>query len=151
MSTSDSSNTGNSKLSISLVRSPAGWTGVGQWTDYHEYRVVYRGLLHGEHADGTIDVEAGQGLGVAPRRVGAILHARRGRRGIRHGMHAGVLARRGSSGYVSGADSYRVGSATEPIVPELRAGEMPKIHNGRSSLAERWESAKLGWRAVSFG
>jgi hypothetical protein len=65
MSTSDSSNTGNSKLSISLVRSPAGWTGVGQWTDYHEYRVVYRGVLHVEHADGTIDVEAGQGLDVA--------------------------------------------------------------------------------------
>ena len=59
-------NTGESRVSITLVHSPAGWKGVGQWADYHEYRVVYQGVLHVEHADGTIDVEAGQGLDVAP-------------------------------------------------------------------------------------
>jgi ethanolamine utilization protein EutQ (cupin superfamily) len=58
-------NTGNSKVSITLVHSPAGWTGVGQYADYHEYRVIYKGTLHVEHADGEIDVEAGQGLDVA--------------------------------------------------------------------------------------
>ena len=38
--------TGNSKLSITLVHSPAGWTGVGRCADYHEYRVIYKGTLH---------------------------------------------------------------------------------------------------------
>jgi mannose-6-phosphate isomerase-like protein (cupin superfamily) len=57
-------NTSESKISITLVRSPAGWEGVGQYADYHEYRVVHKGLLRVEHAEGTVDVEAGQGLDI---------------------------------------------------------------------------------------
>jgi mannose-6-phosphate isomerase-like protein (cupin superfamily) len=59
-------NTGESKLSITLVHSPAGWLGVGQYADYREYRVVYKGVLHVEHEDGILEVEAGQGLDVGP-------------------------------------------------------------------------------------
>src|SRR6476646_6333955 len=59
-------NTGEAKLSITLVNSPAGWIGVGQYSDYREYRVVYRGLLRVEYEGGTLDVEAGQGLNVSP-------------------------------------------------------------------------------------
>jgi hypothetical protein len=59
-------NTGEGKLSITLVHSPAGWVGIGQYSDYREYRVVYKGLLHVEYEDGTLDVETGQGLEVSP-------------------------------------------------------------------------------------
>jgi mannose-6-phosphate isomerase-like protein (cupin superfamily) len=59
-------NTGDGKLSITLVHSPAGWQGVGQYSDYREYRVVYKGLLRVEHEGGTLDVESGQGLDISP-------------------------------------------------------------------------------------
>lgn len=59
-------NTGESKLSITLVQSPAGWQGVGQYADYREYRIVYKGVLHVQYEDGTLEVEAGQGLEVNP-------------------------------------------------------------------------------------
>ena len=59
-------NTGEAKLSITMVHSPAGWIGIGQYSDYREYRVVYRGLLRVEHADGILEVETGQGLDVSP-------------------------------------------------------------------------------------
>jgi ethanolamine utilization protein EutQ (cupin superfamily) len=59
-------NTGNAKVSITVVHSPAGWVGVGQYTDYHEYRIVLKGLLQVEHAEGTMDVEPGQALDIPP-------------------------------------------------------------------------------------
>ena len=59
-------NTGDARLSITRVQSPAGWVGVGQYSDYHEYRLVLAGLLHVDHPDGAFDVEAGQGLDIAP-------------------------------------------------------------------------------------
>lgn len=59
-------NTGESKISITMVHSPAGWEGVNQYGEYDEYRVVVRGMLHVEHAAGTIEVEAGQALHVKP-------------------------------------------------------------------------------------
>jgi hypothetical protein len=59
-------NTGDAELSISRLQSPSGWLGVGQYSDYHEYRLVLAGLLHVEHADGAFDVEAGQCLDIEP-------------------------------------------------------------------------------------
>jgi mannose-6-phosphate isomerase-like protein (cupin superfamily) len=59
-------NTGDAKLSITRVQSPPGWVGVGQYSDYREYRLVLAGLLHVDHADGAFDVEAGQGLDIEP-------------------------------------------------------------------------------------
>src|SRR5215471_5810089 len=59
-------NTGESDVSITRVHSPAGWEGVWQYSDYHEYRVVLKGSLRVEYTDGTMDVEAGQGLDVEP-------------------------------------------------------------------------------------
>jgi mannose-6-phosphate isomerase-like protein (cupin superfamily) len=59
-------NTGDSKISITLVHSPAGWEGVNQYGEYHEYRVVLKGMLRVEHPGGAIDVEAGQALSVKP-------------------------------------------------------------------------------------
>jgi len=60
-------NTGNSKLSISRVQSPSGWVGVGQYADYHEYRLILAGELHVELPDGeALDVPAGQALDIEP-------------------------------------------------------------------------------------
>jgi ethanolamine utilization protein EutQ (cupin superfamily) len=59
-------NTGESKLSLTHVQSPAGWVGVGQYSDYHEYRLVLSGMLQVEHDDGSFEVQGGQCLDVAP-------------------------------------------------------------------------------------
>jgi hypothetical protein len=65
-------NTGDANLSISRVQSPPGWVGVGQYSDYREYRLVLAGLLHVDHADGAFDVQAGQGLDIEPASGSAI-------------------------------------------------------------------------------
>ena len=59
-------NTGEPEVSITVVHSPAGWEGTDQYGEYHEYRLVLKGMLRVEHAGGTIDVEAGQALSVTP-------------------------------------------------------------------------------------
>ena len=59
-------NTGEPRLSVTMVHSPAGWEGASQYGEYDEYRVVLKGMLRVEHSGGTIDVEAGQALHVKP-------------------------------------------------------------------------------------
>jgi len=59
-------NTGESRASITVVHSPMGWEGLAQWADYDEYRIVLKGMLRVEHAGGTLDVGAKQGLHVKP-------------------------------------------------------------------------------------
>ncbi len=59
-------NTGDASLSITRVQSPSGWAGVGQYSDYREYRLVLAGSLHVEHPDGAFDLQAGQCLDIAP-------------------------------------------------------------------------------------
>jgi quercetin dioxygenase-like cupin family protein len=59
-------NTGEALLSITRVQSPPGWMGLGQYADYHEYRLVLAGLLHVEHSEGAFDVRAGQGVDIEP-------------------------------------------------------------------------------------
>jgi mannose-6-phosphate isomerase-like protein (cupin superfamily) len=59
-------NTGDSKVSVTMVRSPAGWQGSVQYGEYDEYRVVLKGTLHVEHNGGAMDVAAGQALHVKP-------------------------------------------------------------------------------------
>jgi len=59
-------NTGETRYSISVVKSPSGWRGIGQYSDYREYRIVMSGVLHVEFAEGETDVQAEQGLDIAP-------------------------------------------------------------------------------------
>jgi mannose-6-phosphate isomerase-like protein (cupin superfamily) len=59
-------NTGEARVSITVVRSPAGWEGDAQYGEYDEYRYVLKGMVRVEYAEGTIDVEAGQALHVEP-------------------------------------------------------------------------------------
>jgi len=55
-------NNGEERLSIAHMRSPAGWLEPGQTPDFDEYTVVIAGALHVEHADGTLEVGAGQAV-----------------------------------------------------------------------------------------
>ena len=59
-------NTGEARVSITVVRSPEGWEGEAQYGEYDEYRYVLKGMVRVEHDGGAIDVEAGQTLHVEP-------------------------------------------------------------------------------------
>src|ERR1039458_1788423 len=53
-------NTGDAKLSITLMHSPPHWEGIGRTADFHEFKVVLKGMVRVTSPDGDIDVEAGQ-------------------------------------------------------------------------------------------
>ena len=55
-------NTGEGRVSVAHMRSPAGWVEPGQRPDFDEYTVVLAGTLHIDHEDGALDVSAGQGV-----------------------------------------------------------------------------------------
>jgi len=55
-------NTGEGRVSVAHMRSPAGWVEPGQRPDFDEYTVVLDGVLHVEHEDGALDVNAGQAV-----------------------------------------------------------------------------------------
>ncbi len=59
-------NTGHHSLSIARMQSPAGWVEPGQRPEFEECTVVLRGCLRVEHADGVLDVQAGQAIVTAP-------------------------------------------------------------------------------------
>ena len=48
--------------SIAHMTSPAGWSEPGQKPEFDEYTLVLKGLLRVEHAQGTMDVKAGQAV-----------------------------------------------------------------------------------------
>lgn len=54
--------TGEQRLSIAHMRSPAGWEEPGQRPDFDEYTVVLDGRLHVEHERGGLDVRGGQAV-----------------------------------------------------------------------------------------
>jgi len=55
-------NSGESRVSVAHMRSPAGWVEPGQRPDFDEYTVVLEGALHVEHEDGSLEVQAGQAV-----------------------------------------------------------------------------------------
>jgi quercetin dioxygenase-like cupin family protein len=55
-------NTGEERLSVARMRSPAGWEEPGQRPEFDEYTVVLDGALHVEHDGGTLEVRAGQAV-----------------------------------------------------------------------------------------
>jgi mannose-6-phosphate isomerase-like protein (cupin superfamily) len=58
-------NTGESRLSVARMRSPAGWVEPGQTPEFDEFTLVLRGTLRVTHKGGELDVAAGQAV-VAP-------------------------------------------------------------------------------------
>ena len=55
-------NTGEDRLSVAHMRSPAGWLEPGQTPEFDEYTLVLSGALHVEHAGGELQVPAGQAV-----------------------------------------------------------------------------------------
>lgn len=55
-------NSGDGRVSIAHMRSPAGWSEPGQRPDFDEYTVVLKGALRVEFEDGVMDVDAGQAV-----------------------------------------------------------------------------------------
>jgi ethanolamine utilization protein EutQ (cupin superfamily) len=55
-------NTGEERVSIAHMRSPAGWVEPGQSPQFDEYTVVLEGWVRVEHEDGELDVQAGQAV-----------------------------------------------------------------------------------------
>jgi mannose-6-phosphate isomerase-like protein (cupin superfamily) len=55
-------NTGESRVSIARMRSPAGWVEPGQRPEFDEWTLVLDGALHVEHEGGALDVAAGQAV-----------------------------------------------------------------------------------------
>ena len=54
--------TGEERVSVARMRSPAGWSEPGQRPEFDEYTIVLAGALRVESEDGTLEVAAGQGI-----------------------------------------------------------------------------------------
>jgi mannose-6-phosphate isomerase-like protein (cupin superfamily) len=54
--------TGEQRLSVAHMRSPAGWEEPGQRPEFDEYTVVLDGCLRVEHERGELDVRTGQAV-----------------------------------------------------------------------------------------
>jgi quercetin dioxygenase-like cupin family protein len=59
-------NTGETRLSVARMRSPAGWAEPGQRPEFEEITVVLAGVLRVEHEGGVLEVRAGQAVVTAP-------------------------------------------------------------------------------------
>jgi ethanolamine utilization protein EutQ (cupin superfamily) len=55
-------NSGTSTVSVAHMRSPAGWSEPAQTPEFDEYTVVLTGRLQVEHAEGALEVSAGQAV-----------------------------------------------------------------------------------------
>ena len=55
-------NTGEARVSIARMQSPAGWVEPGQRPDFDEWTLVLGGTLHVEHEGGKLEVRAGQAV-----------------------------------------------------------------------------------------
>ena len=53
---------GDSKISVAIMRSPSGWNEPGQRPDFDEYTVVLQGMLRVETKSGSLAVRAGQAV-----------------------------------------------------------------------------------------
>lgn len=59
-------NTGESRVSLAHMKSPAGWIEPGQRPEFDEYTYVLVGSLHVAHEGGTLVVNAGQAIHTRP-------------------------------------------------------------------------------------
>ena len=55
-------NSATSQASVAHMRSPGGWQEPGQTPEFDEFTIVLKGMLRVEHANGSIDVRAGQAV-----------------------------------------------------------------------------------------
>ncbi|MCB1185059.1 cupin [bacterium] len=59
-------NSGHTSVSVARMVGPEGWIEPGQTPEFEEITVVLAGLLRVEHADGHLDVRAGQAVVARP-------------------------------------------------------------------------------------
>jgi mannose-6-phosphate isomerase-like protein (cupin superfamily) len=59
-------NSGDSRVSVAKMTSPAGWLEPGQRPEFEEITVVLKGCLHVEHEGGLLEVREGQAVVTAP-------------------------------------------------------------------------------------
>jgi len=55
-------NSGESAVSVARMTAPGGWTEPYQTPDFDEFTIVLRGVVRVDHADGSLDVAAGQAV-----------------------------------------------------------------------------------------
>jgi mannose-6-phosphate isomerase-like protein (cupin superfamily) len=55
-------NTGTARLSVAHMRSPAGWEEPAQTPEFDEYTLVLSGSMLVRHAEGELEVAAGQAV-----------------------------------------------------------------------------------------
>jgi quercetin dioxygenase-like cupin family protein len=55
-------NTGEERVSIARMRSPAGWSEPFQRPEFDEWTLVLEGAVHVEHDGGVLEVPAGQAV-----------------------------------------------------------------------------------------
>jgi ethanolamine utilization protein EutQ len=55
-------NSKTSAASVAHMRSPSGWIEPGQTPEFDEFTIVLKGRLRVEHAEGVLDVSAGQAV-----------------------------------------------------------------------------------------
>ncbi len=55
-------NSGTDAVSVARMQSPGGWTEPGQTPQFDEYTLVLRGTLRVTHAEGALDVGAGEAV-----------------------------------------------------------------------------------------
>ena len=55
-------NSGEARLSVARMKSPAGWIEPGQRPEFDEFTLVLKGMLRVTHEAGFIDVRAGQAV-----------------------------------------------------------------------------------------
>lgn len=59
-------NSGHESLSLARMKSPAGWEEPGQRPKFEEVTLVLSGMLRVEHAEGALEVRAGQAVVAVP-------------------------------------------------------------------------------------
>jgi quercetin dioxygenase-like cupin family protein len=59
-------NSGDSRVSVAKMTSPAGWLEPGQRPEFEEITVVLKGCLRVEHEAGVLEVREGQAVVTAP-------------------------------------------------------------------------------------
>lgn len=55
-------NNKESRLSVAVMNSPAGWVEPAQKPEFDEWTLVLEGAVHVEHDGGTLEVQAGQAV-----------------------------------------------------------------------------------------
>jgi len=55
-------NSGTGQVSVAHMRSPAGWEEPGQTPEFDEYTLVLHGSLRVRHAEGELDIGAGEAV-----------------------------------------------------------------------------------------